>query len=186
MKMTTGEKIKFYRTRLGMTQKEFAQYSGISISTIKKLEADLMHPKYQQLQRVANALGVSVYLFLDFDIETVSDVMALITKMDEQIDIRIEADYDAEGKPDPKTIKLVFDRYVINSKLADYFRINRLRGDINGERNIETENSLEKEKFDEIDLSLEEARLSVCDDATMVTKEYRGKKAVKIYPIINE
>ena len=180
--MTVGEKIKHYRISLGLTQKDFSKYSGISLSTIKKLEADLMHPKFQQLQRVADALGVSVLIFLDFNIETVSDVMALITKMDDQIDIHFEAEFDDEGKPVPKTIRLVFDRFAINSKLADYFRIDELKDKVNSKRNTETESMIEKEKYQEINRQIEEMRLSVCNDSTVIKKETRGKHVVKIYP----
>ena len=35
------------------------------------------------LTKITNALGISTNVFMDFDIETVSDVLSLILKMDE-------------------------------------------------------------------------------------------------------
>ena len=180
--MTIGEKIKYYRTNLGLTQQQFSEMSGISISTVKKLEADLMHPKYQQLQRVADALGVSINIFLDFDIETVSDVLSLIIKMDEQVDVYFDADLDENGKPVPESIRISFGHQAINRKLSDYIRIRTAQNEMNNSRNTSAENDIEKKTYEKINSDYEQMRLSICDDATMVGKEFRGKHVVKIYP----
>ena len=41
-------------------------------ATIKKYEYGIRNPKPDQLLKIANALGISINLFMDFDIETVS------------------------------------------------------------------------------------------------------------------
>ena len=71
-------------------------------------------------EKLSEALNVSINVFLDFDIKTLSDVISLITKMDEKISMNFEADYDEEGKPVPDSIKISFKNYSINEKLATY------------------------------------------------------------------
>ena len=70
--MTTGEKIKYFRNMRGISQETLGQLSGINSATIKKY--GIRNPKSDQLLKIANALGISINIFMDFDIETVSDV----------------------------------------------------------------------------------------------------------------
>ena len=69
-----GSKIQKYRKLKDMTQDELSKQSGIYLSTIKKYESGERNPKPDQLQKIAEALGISVTVFLDYDINTVSDV----------------------------------------------------------------------------------------------------------------
>lgn len=61
------------------------ELTGIDRTTIRKYELGGRNPKPDQLLKIANALGVSINAFTDFDIETASDVLTLLFKMDEQI-----------------------------------------------------------------------------------------------------
>ena len=81
--MTTGEKIKHFRNLRGISQETLGQLSGINSATIKKYEYGIRNPKPDQLMKIANALGISINVFMDFDIETVSDVLSLLLKMDD-------------------------------------------------------------------------------------------------------
>ena len=89
--MTTGEKIKYFRNMRGISQETLGQLSGINSATIKKYEYGIRNPKPDQLLKIANALGISINIFMDFDIETVSDVLSLLFKLDDQIDMKFEA-----------------------------------------------------------------------------------------------
>ena len=71
-----GSKIQKYRKLKDMTQDELSKQSGIYLSTIKKYESGERNPKPDQLQKIAEALGISVTVFLDYDINTVSDVQS--------------------------------------------------------------------------------------------------------------
>ena len=103
--MTVGEKIKTYRTMRGISQKMLGELAGgINEVTIRKYEAADRNPKPDQLLKIANALGISINLFMDFDIETVSDVLSLIFKMDEQIDVEFQGKKNSKGVIDPKTL----------------------------------------------------------------------------------
>ena len=86
--MTTGEKIKYFRNMRGISQETLGQLSGINSATIKKYEYGIRNPKPDQLLKIANALGISINIFMDFDIETVSDVLSLLFKLDDQIDMK--------------------------------------------------------------------------------------------------
>lgn len=51
----------------------------------------------EQLLKIANALGISINIFMHFDIETVSDVLSLISKMDKQLDIELTGKKNKKG-----------------------------------------------------------------------------------------
>ena len=178
--MTLGEKIKFYRESLGITQTQLSEMSKIGISTIKKLECDMMNPKPNMLKKVADALHVSMYIFTDFDIDGVSDVLALLTKMDEQIDMTFEAEYDENQDPIPETIKISFKPSAINSKLADYIKARNLQNNVDKDRGKYTE-SAETAVVEHIEDVLEKSRLTICRDGRLVSKKYSdGNNHVKL------
>ena len=66
--MTTGEKIKHFRNLRCISQETLGQLSGINSATIKKYEYGIRNPKPDQLLKIANALGISINVFMDFDI----------------------------------------------------------------------------------------------------------------------
>lgn len=120
--MTVGEKIKYYRNIRGISQEMLGNLSGINPATIKKYEYGIRNPKPDQLLKITNALGISINLFMDFDIETVSDVLSLLFKLDEQIDMKFEAEKDENGEFIPFTVKLSFQNAAINQKLCTYLK----------------------------------------------------------------
>ena len=120
--MTVGEKIKYYRNIRGISQEMLGNLSGINPATIKKYEYGIRNPKPDQLLKITNALGISINLFMDFDIETVSDVLSLLFKLDEQVDMKFEAEKDDNGEFIPSTVKLSFQNAAINQKLCTYLK----------------------------------------------------------------
>ena len=82
--MNTGEIIKYFRLARNMTQEQLAQDAEISFSTLRKYEANERNPKYEQLSKIADALGISVNLFMDFEIQSVSDLFSILFKMEGQ------------------------------------------------------------------------------------------------------
>ena len=115
--MTVGEKIRTYRTMRGISQKMLGELAGgINEVTIRKYEAGDRNPKPDQLLKIANALGISINIFMDFDIETVSDVLSLVFKMDEQVDLTVTGNKNESGEYDPETISFKFDHPAINRK----------------------------------------------------------------------
>ena len=78
--------------------------SGINSATIKKYEYGIRNLKPDQLLKITNALGISINLFMDFDIETVSDVLSLLFKLDEQVDMNFEVEKDENGEFIPMSL----------------------------------------------------------------------------------
>ena len=92
--MNTGEIIKYFRLARNMTQEQLAQDAEISFSTLRKYETNERNPKYEQLSKIADALGISVNLFMDFEIQSVSDLFSILFKMEGQADLEIAASKD--------------------------------------------------------------------------------------------
>jgi len=136
--MTLGEKIKYYRNMRGISQETLGELSEINSATIKKYEYGIRNPKPDQLLKIANALGISIHVFMDFDIETVSDVLTLLFQLDEQVEMNFEMKKDKNGKPVPSSVKLSFKDADINSRLSKYITA----------RNVREEFITDKESFD--------------------------------------
>ena len=77
---------------------------------IRKYELGIRNPKPDQLEKIATALGLNVSVFLDFNIETVGDVLSLLFAIDDSVNPSL-----AET-PDQK-ISLTFD----NPTMQDFF-----------------------------------------------------------------
>ncbi len=73
-----GKKIRAFREFRGYSQIQLAELSGINVGTIRKYELGIRNPKPDQLEKIATALGLNVSVFLDFNIETVGDVLSLL------------------------------------------------------------------------------------------------------------
>ena len=78
---------------------------------IRKYELEIRNPKPDQLEKIATALGLNVSVFLDFNIETVGDVLSLLFAIDDSVNPSL-----AET-PEQK-ISLTFD----NPTMQDFFR----------------------------------------------------------------
>ena len=57
---TVGWKIKMYRKLRGLTQSQLAEKSGVAAISIRQYETDQRQPRIEQLQKIADALGVSL------------------------------------------------------------------------------------------------------------------------------
>lgn len=63
---TTGEKIREYRKRAGLTQAQVAQRMGIRQGTLTQYENGRRNPKYETLERIAEAIGCDVFDLVDY------------------------------------------------------------------------------------------------------------------------
>ena len=61
-----GNKLRKARTEKGYTQKQFAELVGIPYSTYSNYENNNREPGRESLERIANALGLSVIELLEF------------------------------------------------------------------------------------------------------------------------
>lgn len=78
--MTVGQSIKTFRNKVGMTQKDLSEKTGISVQSIRKYESDRIVPKSQNLKSIAKALGVSPS---DLD----AGLKGIIEKWNQSIDV---------------------------------------------------------------------------------------------------
>ena len=60
--MTIGEKIKYCRKQIGITQDKLAELTGIHPVSIRKYETNKMQPQPPQLEKIAAALGKEVHI----------------------------------------------------------------------------------------------------------------------------
>ena len=106
-------KKKYFRILHGFTQDQLVQATGFGISTLQKYESDEQKPKPEQLLKISQALGISINVFMDFDIHTVSDLLSLIFKMNEQLDLNFNAEEDLKTiyhASDEEKARLALDR----------------------------------------------------------------------------
>lgn len=119
--MNTGEKIKYFRLARNMTQEQLAQEAEISFSTLRKYEANERNPKYEQLLKIASALEISVNIFMDFDIQTISDFFSILFKMENQADLKINTMQELDAASSEDTLFLHFQNNYINQVLKTYY-----------------------------------------------------------------
>lgn len=121
-----GEKIKTFRNIREISQNMLSKLVGIDGTTIRKYELGSRNSKPDQLLKISNALGVNINVFTDFDIKTASDVLTLLFKMDEQLDMEISRDNDADENLIPEKIYIRFKHPVINDQLAKFTKTKKV------------------------------------------------------------
>lgn len=168
--MEIGEKLKNFRTLRHLSQEQLAAQSGISVSTIAKYESGLRKPKPDQLTKLAEALGISVNAFLDFNIKTVSDLLSLLFKMDEQLDVEINAEQDEHGKYIPETVSLTFTNSTVNSKLCSYISAKAKREALLSSAPDTTDPAVISE-LQQLDQSFSDLTVGLLDDSTVILKD---------------
>nr|WP_165983477.1 helix-turn-helix transcriptional regulator [Macrococcus goetzii] len=62
-----GKRIKTYRNKKGITQKELADKIGVSNAVMSRYESGTRSPDFDKLKLIANELDVSIDYLLDHD-----------------------------------------------------------------------------------------------------------------------
>jgi len=113
--MTVGEKIKYYRTLNGLTQKELGKKAlgtiGDSSLRIYKYENDVMAPKANYRESIANALNVDVEALSDIDIQSNVDIMHILFLLENTQGLRVHREngkvflsFDETGNTDEELL----------------------------------------------------------------------------------
>ena len=159
----------------GISQKMLGQLAGgINEVTIRKYEAGDRNPKPDQLLKIADALGISINIFMDFDIETVSDVLSLIFKMDEQLDVVFTGKKNKKGEYAPDSIALKFNNPLINEKLAKWARTRDLvQQTVDARDKFDTEEEYQNEVADMQEMA-DEIKQHLMDSSIVVKKGTEG------------
>lgn len=64
-----GRNIKYYRTKLGLTQEELAKLSGVNRSHLAGIESAHLNPAVKTIEKLARGLEVSVSDLFSTNIE---------------------------------------------------------------------------------------------------------------------
>ena len=116
--MTIGEKIKYFRSRIGITQAKLAELSGIHPVSIRKYETNKMVPQAAQIDRLAEALGVSSFALAGFEnnirLETVGDFMGLMIMLIKTKIVSINGEREENGMINADTAQFVINPFITN------------------------------------------------------------------------
>ena len=82
--MEVGKKIKRFRTAFGLSQKELAQKSGLSEPAIRNYELGNRTPSDKQLEKIAGALGVSIYAISNPNLENYDAVLHALFYLEDE------------------------------------------------------------------------------------------------------
>lgn len=130
--MTIGEKIKYFRTRIGITQAKLADLSGIHPVSIRKYETNKMIPQAQQIDRIAEALGVSSFAIAGIEnnirLETVGDFMGLLIMLIKTNVIWVEGERGQD-----EAIKSETASFRINPAVSQFFVANMTSKEFNAD-----------------------------------------------------
>lgn len=146
-----GKKIRAYREFRGFSQIQLAELSGINVGTIRKYELGIRNPKPEQLEKIAAALGLNVSIFLDFNIETVGDVLSLLFAIDDSVNLSL-------SETDEQKIILDFD----NPMMQDFFK-----------KWCQFKNVYEKEKAEILAIEDEDKRQEELDKLNTTQEEWK-------------
>lgn len=121
--MTIGEKIRYFRKQLGITQDRLAEMTGIHPVSIRKYETNKMQPQPAQLERVAAALGVSYNAINGVDraglrLKTVGDLMGILIVLYNSGIIQIDGERGSDFFLKYETVSIHF-----NPILSSYFQV---------------------------------------------------------------
>lgn len=130
--MTIGDKIRYLRTRMGITQGELADLSGIHPVSIRKYETNKMTPQAQQIEKIAEALGVSSFAISGIDniirLETKGDFMGLLLMLIKTNLLVIKGERGEDDGLIPETVS-----FEINPFVSQFFSSNANDTDLNAE-----------------------------------------------------
>ena len=60
--MKYGDLIKERRAKLGLTQQDLSDYTGLSVRIIKSIESEKGNPSLSTLERIAEILGLEIVI----------------------------------------------------------------------------------------------------------------------------
>lgn len=143
--MTSGEIIRSYREMRRLSQVQLAELSGINVGTIRKYELGIRNPKPDQLNKIANGLGINVSVFYDLDVDTVGDVAALLFQITEKISVEFTGQCDENGKYMDDTVGLRFKNRQLNKMLKEWADAQKIIDSIKAEAE-RTDDPAKKEK----------------------------------------
>lgn len=131
--MTIGEKIRYFRSRIGITQAKLAELSGIHPVSIRKYETNKMIPQAQQIDKIAEALGVSSFAIAGIEnnirLETIGDFMGLLIMLCKTHIVSIDGERGEDSALKPDTVS-----FKINPFITQFFNAKADKQEISSEK----------------------------------------------------
>ena len=78
---TTGRRIIRLRLKKGFSQSQLSKRSGITSTLLQQYEYGTRHPKEDQLNKIALALGVAPAMLRPLDVDTIEGLLAIIYEL---------------------------------------------------------------------------------------------------------
>jgi len=66
LKEQFGKRLQTLRTDKGLTQEKLADEVGVTVESISNIERGIYGPKFENLEKIANVLGVKVKELFEF------------------------------------------------------------------------------------------------------------------------
>ena len=123
--MTVSENIRYFRKERGYTQKQLSELAGIATITLQQYELEKREPKLENLQKIAEALGIPIAALLDIDetdqaLNTLSDFKNVDVKQTKYPDMfnlkELEPYFSLNRKGKDKALSYIDDL----AKLPEY------------------------------------------------------------------
>ena len=116
--MTIGEKIRYFRTRIGITQGKLAELSGIHPVSIRKYETNKMTPQPPQIEKIAESLGVSSFALTGIEnnirLETIGYFMGLLIMLCKTHIVNINGERGEDEALKPETVSFQINPFISN------------------------------------------------------------------------
>lgn len=112
--MTIGKRIKYLRAQRGISQSQLSQASGVPLISIKRYETDKVHPQPEQIERLAEALGIGRFALTgenltSLHVETVGDFIGLIISLCNSKVLTIIGERGTDGFLSEESFRIVFN-----------------------------------------------------------------------------
>ena len=179
-----GKKIRACREFRGFSQIQLAELSGINVGTIRKYELGIRNPKPEQLEKIAAALGLNVSIFLDFNIETVGDVLSLLFAIDDSVDLSL-----SEPNPEDKSstaIAFTFKNHTLQDFIKKWCQFKNVYEKEKAEISAIEDEDKRQEELDKLNATQEEWKLRAMGTTigchTIVKKGTEGN-SIKTYDL---
>lgn len=177
--MNASEKIRYYRELRDLTQQQRAEFSGIPLGTLKKYELGNRNPKQEPLQRIADALHISITSFQDIHLETIGDIAPYLFTISKVGKMQFHGNKDADGKFDPNTLSISFGSPVLRHFLKEWEDSKVIIDHLRDESQFspdETTKSFLLNRADEIEQELEPRMV----DSQMLIQSVKNKEPYRL------
>ena len=118
--MNVGKKIRYYRELRGLSQQQLSDFSGIPLGTLKKYEIGNRNPKAEPLQRIADALQISISSLHTINLETIGDVAPYLFAISKLGEVQFHGKKQEDGKFDPSDLTISFKSPVLKRFLKEW------------------------------------------------------------------